>query len=80
MTVTSKSRKNVALSTSQIKKRLKDLGITLDDIGSSLVPPVTQQTVWKNVMKIRGATSARVQEAIASRLGLSREEVFGKTT
>lgn len=65
----------MALSSTQIKKGLRDKRLNMAIIARRL--NVSHTTVWKNVYKVRGATSARVQEEIARSLEMSREEVFG---
>jgi DNA-binding Lrp family transcriptional regulator len=65
----------MALSSTQIKKGLRDKRLNMAVIARRL--DVSPTTVWKNVHKIRGATSARVQEEIALALEMDREEVFG---
>jgi hypothetical protein len=65
----------MALSSSQIKKALRDRRLNMSVIARRL--DVSPTTVWKNVHKIRGATSARVQEEIARSIDLSRHDVFG---
>lgn len=65
----------MALSSTQIKKALRDRKLNMAAVARRL--DVSPQTVWKNVHKIRGATSARVQEGIASAIDMNREEVFG---
>lgn len=65
----------MALSSTQIKKALRDKGVNMSVIARRL--DVTPTTVWKTVHKSRGATSARVQEEIALALEMEREEVFG---
>ena len=65
----------MALSSTQIKKALRDRELNMSVIARRL--SVTPTTVWKSVHKIRGATSARVQDEIARSLEMSREEVFG---
>lgn len=66
----------MALSSTQIKKGLRDRGLNMSEVARRL--NVSSQTVWKNVHKIRGAQSARVQEEIARALELDREIVFGE--
>lgn len=65
----------MALSSTQIKKALRDRGLSMSVIARRL--EVAPTTVWKTVHKSRGATSARVQEEIAQALEMDREEVFG---
>lgn len=65
----------MGLSSTQIKKGLKERRLNMARIAERL--GVSHTTVWKNVHKVRGATSARVQEEIARSLEMSREEVFG---
>lgn len=64
----------MALSARQIQKGLKEKGLTMSDIAREL--EISHTTVWKNVHKIRGATSRRVQDAIAEKLGRDRREIF----
>lgn len=64
------------MSSTQIKKRLRERKLNMARVAEQL--DVAPQTVWKNVHKIRGATSARVQEGIAAALGMERDEVFGE--
>lgn len=65
----------MALSSTQIKKGLRDKRLNMAAIARRL--KVSPTTVWKNVHKVRGGTSARVQEEIAKALDMEREEVFG---
>lgn len=65
----------MALSSTQIKKALRDRRLNMADIARRL--DVSPTTVWKNVHKIRGATSARVQEEIARSIDSTRDDVFG---
>lgn len=65
----------MALSSTQIKKGLRDRKLNMAEIARRL--DVSPTTVWKNVHKIRGATSARVQEEIATALEMDRDDVFG---
>lgn len=65
----------MALSSTQIKKALRDKGLNMSVIAERL--SVTPTTVWKTVHKSRGATSARVQQEIARALDMHVEEVFG---
>lgn len=65
----------MALSSTQIKKGLRDRKLNMAEIARRL--DVSPTTVWRNVHKIRGHTSARVQEEIARALEMDREEVFG---
>jgi transcriptional regulator with XRE-family HTH domain len=65
----------MALSSTQIKKGLRDKKLNMSRIAERL--GVSHTTVWKNVHKVRGGTSARVQEEIARVLEMDREEVFG---
>lgn len=65
----------MALSSTQIKKGLRDKQLNMAVIARRL--KVSPTTVWKNVHKVRGAKSARVQEEIARALEMDREEVFG---
>lgn len=67
----------MALSSTQIKKALRDRKLNMAVIARRL--DVSPQTVWKNVHKIRGATSARVQDEIARSIDMDREDVFGST-
>lgn len=65
----------MALSSTQIKKGLRERELNMSVIARRL--SVSPTTVWKNVHKVRGGTSARVQEEIARALDMDREEVFG---
>lgn len=65
----------MALSSTQIKKGLRERKLNMAAIARRL--DVSPTTVWKNVHKVRGGTSARVQEEIARALEMDREEVFG---
>jgi len=65
----------MALSSTQIKKGLRDKKLNMSLIAKRL--KVSPTTVWKNVHKVRGGTSARVQEEIAKALEMDRDEVFG---
>lgn len=65
----------MALSSTQIKKGLRDRKLNMAAIARRL--KVSPTTVWKNVHKVRGGTSARVQEEIASALEMDRDDVFG---
>lgn len=65
----------MALSSTQIKKGLRDKRLNMSAIARRL--KVSPTTVWKNVHKVRGGSSARVQEEIAKALDMEREEVFG---
>lgn len=65
----------MALSSTQIKKGLRDKKLNMSAIARRL--GVSPTSVWKNVHKVRGGTSARVQEEIARALEMDREEVFG---
>lgn len=65
----------MALSATQIKKALRARELNMSVIARRL--DVSPTTVWKSVHKIRGATSARVQEEIARALEMERDEVFG---
>lgn len=65
----------MALSSTQIKKGLRERKLNMADIARRL--DVSPTTVWKNVHKVRGGTSARVQEEIAKALEMDRDEVFG---
>lgn len=65
----------MALSSTQIKKGLRDKKLNMAVIARRL--KVSPTTVWKNVHKVRGGSSARVQEEIASALDMDRDEVFG---
>lgn len=65
----------MALSSTQIKKGLRARELNMSVIARRL--DVSPTTVWKNVHKVRGGTSARVQEEIARALEMDREEVFG---
>lgn len=65
----------MALSSTQIKKGLRERKLNMADIARRL--GVAPTTVWKNVHKVRGGTSARVQTEIARALDMDREEVFG---
>lgn len=65
----------MALSSTQIKKALRDRKLNMSAIARRL--NVSQATVWKTVHKSRGGTSARVQEEIARAIEMDREEVFG---
>lgn len=66
----------MALSSTQIKKGLRDHRLNMSEVARRL--NVSPQTVWKNVHKIRGARSVRVQEEIARALEMDLEEVFGE--
>jgi predicted transcriptional regulator len=66
----------MALSSTQIKKGLRERKLNMAEIARRL--DVSPTTVWKNVHKVRGAKSARVQEEIARALEMNREEVFGE--
>lgn len=65
----------MGMTPKQIQKALREKDRTMADIARRT--RVTRTTVWKNVHKIRGSTSARVQKAIAREIGVSREDVFG---
>lgn len=65
----------MALSSTQIKKALRDRKLNMTKIAQRL--SVSQPTVWKTVHKIRGHSSVRVQQAIAEAIEMDREEVFG---
>jgi transcriptional regulator with XRE-family HTH domain len=65
----------MALSSTQIKKGLRDRQLNMAEIARRL--KVSPTTVWKNVHKVRGGKSARVQEEIARALEMDRDEVFG---
>lgn len=65
----------MALSSTQIKKGLRDRQLNMNVIARRL--NVSPTTVWKNVHKVKGGKSARVQEEIARALEMDREEVFG---
>ena len=65
----------MALSSAQIKKGLRERKLNMAEIARRL--KVSPTTVWKNVHKVRGGTSARVQEEIAGALEMDREDVFG---
>lgn len=63
------------MSSTQIKKGLRDKRLNMAVIARRL--KVSPTTVWKNVHKVRGGTSKRVQTEIARALDMDREEVFG---
>ena len=65
----------MALSSTQIKKGLRERELNMSVIARRL--SVSPTTVWKSVHKVRGGTSARVQEEIARALEMDRDEVFG---
>ena len=65
----------MALSSTQIKKALRARELNMSVIARRL--DVSPTTVWKNVHKVRGGTSARVQEEIARALEMDVDEVFG---
>jgi len=65
----------MALSSTQIKKGLRDKQLNMAVIARRL--KVSPTTVWKNVHKVRGGTSARVQKEIARALEMNVGEVFG---
>lgn len=65
----------MALSPTQIKKALRRKELNMAVIARRL--NVSPTTVWKSVHKVRGSTSARVQEEIARALEMDRDEVFG---
>jgi transcriptional regulator with XRE-family HTH domain len=65
----------MALSSTQIKKALRARELNMAVIARRL--KVSPTTVWKNVHKVKGGKSARVQEEIARSLEMDVEQVFG---
>lgn len=70
----------MALSTVQIKKALREAGMTYEQVGALATPPVGISTIYKNVRKIPGCISANARAAIATAIGMSVEDVFGDTS
>jgi len=65
----------MALSIPQIKKALKDRNLTYQNVADAAGMNVS--TIGANVLKVRGKSSSRAREAIASAIGMTVEEVFG---
>lgn len=67
----------MALSTTQIKKAMKDRGLTYREIAAMATPPVSLSLIAKNVNKVEGCKSVRARETIARALGMKVEDVYG---
>lgn len=67
----------MALTTTQIKKALRERGLVYREVALLADPPLDVSTVGANVQKVPGKRSSRARAAIAQALGLTVEEVFG---
>jgi transposase len=68
----------MALTVPQIKKALREHGMSYRAVGELVEPALSISTIYKNVKKSRDGKSARARSAIASAIGLSVEDVFGE--
>jgi hypothetical protein len=67
----------MALTTVQIKKALRTKGLTYEQVGALATPPVSVSTIYKNIRKLPGCISANAQQAIATAIDMTVEDVFG---
>lgn len=61
----------------EIKKELAARDLSMAAIGRRLRPKVTRVSVARVVEQTPGSTSERIQNAVASAIGKTRDEVFG---
>lgn len=67
----------MALTAAQIRKRLKDRGLTYGQVGALVDPPLSKTIISRNIKKVAGHMSARARYAIALALDATVEEVYG---
>jgi hypothetical protein len=67
------------MSPEEIKKELESRGLTYEKVGRRARPkPLSSSTIYKNIHRIPGATSARARRLIAASIGRTYDEVYGE--